>query len=57
MEGAREAVVSKMRHEDAGSSARLRVMLQGCANMGMNDSTKFDGPTVIESGQEKLQGN
>ena len=30
-EGAKEAAVSKLRHEDAGSSARLRVMLKGCA--------------------------
>ena len=49
-EGAREALASKMRHEDAGSFARL----QGCAKMGMNVSTKFDGPRIIETAQDKL---
>ena len=47
-------MASKVKHEDAGSSARLRVMLQGCAKMGMNDSTKFDGPRIIETAQDKL---
>ena len=53
-EGARDAVVSKMRHVDAGSSARLRVMLKECAKMGMNDSTKFYGPRIIGTAQDKL---
>ena len=53
-EGAKEAAVSKLRHEDAVSSARLRVMLQGCAKKGMNDSAKFDGPRMIETAQDKL---
>jgi hypothetical protein len=29
-EGAKEALESMRRHEDAGSSARLRVTIQGC---------------------------
>ena len=53
-EGAKEAAVSKMRHEDAGSSARLRVMIQRCAKKGMNDSEKLDGPRMKETAQDTL---
>ena len=35
-EGAKEAVESRRRHENAGSSARLRMMLQGCEGKGMS---------------------
>ena len=41
--GAREAVVSKMKHEDAG-----------CAKMGMKDSAQLDGPRIIETAQDRL---
>jgi hypothetical protein len=53
-EGSQDALVSKMRHEDAESSARLRVMLNGCAKKDMNDIAKFDGSRMIENAQDKL---
>ena len=53
-EGARECVESKMRHEDAGSSARLRGMLQGCDGRCRSDSTKFDEPRKFETAQDKM---
>jgi hypothetical protein len=43
-EGAKEAVVSKRKHEDGGTSTRLRVMLQGCDKRGRSESTQIDGP-------------
>ena len=43
-----------MRHEDAGSSARLRVMLQGCDGRGRSNSTKFDVPRMFENAQDEM---
>ena len=42
---------SRRRHEDAGSSARLKMILQGCER---SDSTQDDGPEVIQTPPEKM---
>jgi hypothetical protein len=51
-EEAREAVESKLRHEDAGSSARLIGMLQGSDRRGRSDSTECDVPRKFETAQD-----
>jgi hypothetical protein len=53
-EGAREAVKSKRRYEDTGSSTRLRVILQGRDGRGRCASTQFDGPRMFETDPDKM---